>query len=92
MTSKAKFDLRFEICTLDCPGFYVHIASNSHFDGLWGHGGLQMTSKVNDDLKIELNDLNYYCSHASLACKCFPEMIQTDGLIMIHWFALLRRR
>ena len=38
-----------------------------------------MTSEVKADLKIELSDLNYLCSHASLACKGFPEMIETDG-------------
>ena len=47
-----------------------------------------MTSEVNADLKIELSDLNYLCSHASLACKGFLEMIATttsDGRpIMIH--------
>ena len=42
-----------------------------------GHDGLQMTSKVIFDLKIELSALNYLCSHAFLACKCFPEMIDT---------------
>ena len=40
--------------------------------------GLQKTSEVRSDLIIELSDLNYLCSHASLACKCFPEMIDTD--------------
>ena len=44
-----------------------------------------MTSDVKADLKIELSDLNYLCSHASLACKCSPEMIATTtGPIMIH--------
>ena len=38
-----------------------------------------MTSEVKADLKIELRDLNYLSSHASLASKCFPEMIPTDG-------------
>ena len=38
-----------------------------------------MTSEVKADLKIELSDLKYLCSHASLACKCFLEMIATDG-------------
>ena len=38
-----------------------------------------MTSEVKADLKIELSDLNYLCSHASLACKGFPEMIETDN-------------
>ena len=36
-----------------------------------------MTSEVKADLKIELSDLNYLCSHASLACKGFLEMIPT---------------
>ena len=44
-----------------------------------------MTSEVKADLKIELSDLNYLCSHASLACKGFLEMIHTDRRpIMIH--------
>ena len=38
-----------------------------------------MTLKVKADLKIEHSDLNYLCSHPSLASKCFPEMIDTDG-------------
>ena len=38
-----------------------------------------MTSEVKADLKIELSDLNYLCSHPSLASKCFPEMIHTDN-------------
>ena len=37
-----------------------------------------MTSEVKADLKIELSDLNYLCSNASMACKGFPEMIETD--------------
>ena len=79
------YDLRFDISNLDYPGIHAHIASNSHFGGLWGHGDLQMTSEVKADLKIELSDLNYLCSHASLACKGFLEMIQTDKQpIMIH--------
>ena len=38
-----------------------------------------MTLEVKADLKIELSDLNYLCSHASLACKGFLEMIPTDA-------------
>ena len=57
----------------------MYIASESHFHGLWGCSGLQMTSEVKADLKIELSDLNYLWSHASLACKGFLEMIPTDG-------------
>ena len=37
-----------------------------------------MTSEVTSDLKIELSDLNYLGSHASLAYKGFLEMIDTD--------------
>ena len=37
-----------------------------------------MTSEVKADLIIELSDLNYLCSHASLACKGFLEIIPTD--------------
>ena len=36
-----------------------------------------MTSEVKADLKIELSDLNYLCSNASLACKGYLEMIHT---------------
>ena len=36
-----------------------------------------MASEVRYDLGSELSDLNYLCSHASLACKCSPEMIVT---------------
>ena len=59
VNSKVKFDLRFDISNLDYPGIHAHIASNSHFGGLRGHGDLQMTSEVKADLKIELSDLNY---------------------------------
>ena len=38
-----------------------------------------MTSEIKVELKIELSGLNYLCSHASLACKGFPEMIDTDN-------------
>ena len=47
-----------------------------------------MTSEAKADLKIELSDLNYLCSNASLACKGFLEMIDTTDNnkrpIMIH--------
>ena len=39
-------------------------------NGLRGHGGLQRTSEVTSDLKIQLSDLNNLCYHASLASKC----------------------
>ena len=70
--------LWIEVCNLIYPDIYGHIASDGHLGGLWGHCGLQMTSEVKADFKIELSDLNYLCSHASLACKCSPEMIVTD--------------
>ena len=38
-----------------------------------------MTSEVTYDLKIELSDLDYLGSHASLSCKGFLEMIDTDA-------------
>ena len=63
---QGSYDLRFDISNLDYPGIHVHIASNS----LRGHGGLQTTSEVTSDLKIQLSDLNYLCSHASLPSKC----------------------
>ena len=48
----------------------MHIASN----GLRGHGGLQTTSEVTSDLKIQLSDLDYLCSHVSLASKGLHEL------------------
>ena len=36
------FDIRFDISNPDYPGIHVNIAYN----GLQGHGGLQMTSEV----------------------------------------------
>ena len=38
-----------------------------------------MASEVISDIKIELSDLNNLCCHASLASKCFHEMIKTYG-------------
>ena len=60
------YDLRFDISFLDYPSIHVHIASN----GLRGHGGLQTTSEVTSDHKIQLSDLNYLCYHAPLASNC----------------------
>ena len=79
MTSEVMTGLWIEVCNLIYPDVYGHIASDGHLGGLWGQCGLQMTTEVKADLKIELNDLNYLCFNASLACKGFPEMIQTDG-------------
>ena len=62
--SVANFIFIFEISYLNYPGIYVHVASNSQLGGLWGYDALQMTSEVVSDLKIELSDLNYPCSHA----------------------------
>ena len=61
------YDLRFDISNLYYPSIYVHVASNSHFGGVWGHGGLQMTSEVTSDLGNELSDLNYLCTHGFVA-------------------------
>ena len=41
---------------------YVHIAYNSHFGGLLGHGGLKMASMASEfkfDLRFEISNLNY---------------------------------
>ena len=38
-----------------------------------------MTSEDIYEVRLELSDLNYLCSHASLACKGFPEMIATNN-------------
>ena len=51
----------------DYSGIYVHIPSNSHFDCLWDHGGLQKASEVTNDLGIELGDLNYTDIHMDIA-------------------------
>ena len=59
---QSSYDLRFEISNLDYPGTRVHIASES----LRGHCGLQMTSEVRSDLKIQLSDLDYICSSVYL--------------------------
>ena len=61
------YHLRFEISNLDYPGIHVHIASNSHFDCLLDHGGLQTASEVTFDLGIELSDLNYLGIHVHIA-------------------------
>ena len=76
---KAQFDLIFETSNLDYPGIHVHIASNSHFDCLLGHGGLQTASEVTCDLGIELSDLNYLRSHVSSASKGLHELNDTEG-------------
>ena len=75
--SLANFNIILDTSNLNYPGIHVHVAFNSHLGGLLGHDGLQMTSEVTSDLKIELSDLNYPCSHASVASKGFLEMIET---------------
>ena len=61
MASDIKFDVRFEIRNLIYRENYVHVASNHQFVGLWGHGGLQMTSEVASDLELEISGLNTQC-------------------------------
>ena len=56
---RRSYDLRFEISNLNYPGIIVHVASNSHFGGLGGHGGLQTASEVTSGLGIKISDLNY---------------------------------
>ena len=59
MAPKARFDLIFETSNLDYPGIHVHIASNSHFDCLLGHGGPQTAPEVQFDLRFETSNLDY---------------------------------
>ena len=68
----------------------MYAVSNSRLGGLWGHDGLQMTSEVTSDLKIELSDLNYLYSYASLACKGCREMIETNNKRGQLWSIELR--
>ena len=87
MASNLKFDLRIEIRNLNYPGILMHVTSKSHFGErpLWPSND----PEVKSDLRIELSDLNCLCFHTSLACKGFPEMIETTNNnnkrpIMIH--------
>ena len=64
--------LRFEISNLIYHDIPVHIASKSHFGRIYGHGGLQMASEVEYDLRIKISDLNNPIFRVSLTCKCFP--------------------
>ena len=64
------FGLRFEISNLNYPGIHVHVVSNSHFGGLWGHSSLQMASKASEvrfDLRFEISNLNYPGIHVHVA-------------------------
>ena len=77
--SDIEFDLRFEIRSLIYPGNYVHVASNHQFVGLWGHGGLQMTSEVASDLKFEISGLNTLCWQCLTVPKGPHEQNETHG-------------
>ena len=62
VVTKVKFDLRFEISNLNYPGIHVHVASNGHLHGLWGHDGLQtasITSNILFGIKFEIKNPNY---------------------------------
>ena len=83
MAPNFKFALRIEIRNLNYPGIHVHVAYNSHFGGFSGHGGLQMTSQVKADLKIELSDLSYLCCHASLRHREVGTFLLGAGLISV---------
>ena len=52
-------------------------------NGLRGHSGLQTTSEVRSDLKIQLSDLNYICHHAFLASNG-RHSLNIRTLIVIH--------
>ena len=72
---RRSYDLRIDIINLNYPGIHVLIASN----GLRGHGGHQTTLEVTSDLKIQLSDLGYLCSHGSLASKGLHEINDTQA-------------
>ena len=57
IASEVRSDLRIELSDLKYPDMYVHIVYDSHFGGLWGHGGLHTASEVNSDFGIKLSDL-----------------------------------
>ena len=62
MASEVKSDFIFELSDFDYPGNHVHIASNSHFGDLRGHGSLKMASMASGfkyDLRFEISNLNY---------------------------------
>ena len=66
VASEFKFDLRFEISNLNYPGIHVHIAYNSHFCGLLGHGGplaASMAPEVKFDFRFLISYLNYPAIH-----------------------------
>ena len=71
---RRSYDLRFDISNLDNPGIHVNIASN----GIRGHGGLQRTSEVTPDLKIQLSDLDYICFYVPLASIGLHEINDTE--------------
>ena len=88
--SAIQFNLRFETSSLYYPGIHVHIASNSHFGELWGHGGLQMASKVTSSLWFGLIDLKNLCSHVSLASNC-QYSLNLPRPNIIHWLRVFGR-
>ena len=51
---------------------------------LRGHSGLQTTSEVRSDLKIQLSDLNYIGHHAFLASNGLHSLNERSTLIVIH--------
>ena len=64
------------MCILLQTAFLVASEANG---GLWGHGGLQITSEITSDHGIELGDLNYLCSHVFLASKGLHELNATQA-------------
>ena len=77
--SDIKFDLIFEISNLIYPGNNVHVATNHQLVGLWGHGGLQMTSEDATDLKLEISGLNTLCWHCFTVSKGPHEQNETHA-------------
>ena len=51
---------------------------------IWGHGGPPNDLRGQGWPQIELSDLNYLCSYASLACKCQrSQMFRAPHLLLL---------
>ena len=67
LISDFKFDLLLELNNLNYPDFNVHVASNSHLDGLWGYNDLQRASEIKFDIWFEVSNLDYSDIHLHIS-------------------------
>ena len=86
VTSNVKLDLRFDISKLKYPGVYVHVASNGHLGGIWGHGSLH-------DIRGHIWPLlNIMASITFATILLWPLSVTISrsswSPIVIHWRAL----